>query len=57
MDINPEDESFYTTHYQEAFLKYLGNQYCPQHRGVPDKKFETMAHSNLVALATASESY
>jgi len=26
MDIDPEDETFYTTQYQEAFLKYVENQ-------------------------------
>ena len=28
MDINPEDHSSYTTQYQEAFLGYVGNEYC-----------------------------
>jgi len=32
MDINPEDETSYTTHYQEAFLKYVENEYCAKHR-------------------------
>jgi hypothetical protein len=32
MDINPEDETSYPTKYQEAFLKYLVNEYCAQHR-------------------------
>jgi len=27
MDINSEDETCYTTHYQEAFLKYVENEY------------------------------
>jgi hypothetical protein len=26
MDINPEDESSYSTQYQEAFLKYVENK-------------------------------
>jgi hypothetical protein len=26
MDINPEDETSYTTQYQEAFLKYMQNE-------------------------------
>ena len=28
MDIYPEDETFYTTQYQEAFLMYVENEYC-----------------------------
>jgi hypothetical protein len=32
MDINPEDETSYTTQYQEAFLKYMENEYCAKHR-------------------------
>ena len=32
MDINPEDETSYTTQYQEAFLKYVENEYCAKRR-------------------------
>jgi len=32
MDINPEDETFYTTQYQEAFPKYVEKEYCVKHR-------------------------
>jgi len=31
MDINPEDETSYTIQYQEAFLKYIENEYCAKH--------------------------
>jgi hypothetical protein len=31
MDMNPVDETSYTTHYQEAFLKYVENEYCTKH--------------------------
>jgi len=31
MDIDPEDETSYPTQYQEAFLKYVENKYCPNH--------------------------
>jgi len=31
MDINPEDETSYTTQYQEACLKYVENEYCAKH--------------------------
>jgi len=57
MDINPEDETSYTTHYQEAFLKYVKNEYCAKHRRVPVNKLETVPSSNLVPSATASGSY
>jgi len=32
MDINPEDKTSYTTEYQEAFSKYVENEYCAKHR-------------------------
>jgi hypothetical protein len=31
MNINPEDETPYTTQYQEAFLKYVENEYSAKH--------------------------
>ena len=34
IDINPEDETFYTPKYQEAFLKYVQNEYCAKHQCV-----------------------
>jgi len=57
MDINPEDETSYTTHYQEAFRKYVENEYCAKHRCVPVNKLETVRCSNLVPSATTSWSY
>jgi len=57
MDINPEDETSYTTQYQEAYLKYVVNEYCAKHRRVPVNKLETIPCSNLVPSATASGSY
>jgi len=56
MDIDPEDETSYTTQYQEGFLKYLENEYCAKHRRVPVNNLETVPTSNLVPSATASES-
>jgi len=35
MDINPEDETSYTTQNQEAFLKYVENEYCAKQRRLP----------------------
>ena len=57
MDIHPEDETSYTTQYQEAFLKYVENEYCTKHRRVPVNKLETVPTSNLVPSATAPVSY
>jgi len=57
MDISPEDKTSYTTQYQETFLKYVGNEYCTKHRGVPVNTIETVPSSNLVHTATASGSY
>jgi len=54
--INPEDETFYTTQYQEAFLKYVENEYCAKHQHVPVNKHETSPSSNLIPSATASGS-
>jgi hypothetical protein len=57
MDINPEDETSYTTQYQEAFLKYVENEYCAKRRHVPVNKFETVQNSNFVPSAMSSGSY
>jgi len=57
MDINPEDETSYITQYQEAFLKYVENEYCAEHRRAPVNKLETVPSSNVVPSATASGSY
>jgi len=57
MDINPEDEISYTTQYQEAFLKYVENEYCAKHRRVPVNKLETVPSSNLMPSAMATGSY
>jgi len=57
MDINPEDETSYTTQYQEVLLKYVENDYCAKHRRVPVNKLETVPSNNLLPSATASGSY
>jgi hypothetical protein len=57
MDINPEDETSYTIQYQEAFLKFVENEYCAKHRHVPVNILETVPSCNLVPSATASRSY
>jgi len=57
MDINPEDETSYTTRYQGAFLKYVENEYCAKHRRVLVNKLETVPSSNLVSSKIASGFY
>jgi hypothetical protein len=56
MDINPEDETSYSTQYPEAILKYVQNEYCAKHQGAPFNKLETVLNSNLVPYALASGS-
>jgi len=56
MDINPEDETSYTTQYQEAFLKYVENEYCAKHRCMPVNKLQCLPSSNHISSATASRS-
>jgi len=56
MDINPEDKTSYTTQYHEAILKYVENQYCAKHQGLPVNTPETILSSNLVPSAMASGS-
>jgi hypothetical protein len=54
MDINPEDETSYTTQYQEAFLKYVENEYCAKHRRLPVIKSDNTLKNNLSSFEMAS---
>jgi len=56
MDINPEDETSYTTQYQEALLKYVEKEYCAKHRRVTVNILQTSPSSNPISSATASAS-
>jgi len=56
MDINPEDETSYTTQYKEAFLKYVENEYCAKCRCVPVIEQKNVPSRNLVPSAMASAS-
>jgi len=56
MDINPVDETSYTTYYQDAFLRYVENEYCAKHQPVPVNEHESLPSSNLFPSATASGS-
>jgi len=56
VDINPEDEISYTAQYQEAILKYVGNEYCAKHHSVAVNKHKSVPSSNLIPSAPASGS-
>jgi len=56
MDINPKDETSYTTQYQQAFLKCVENEYCAKHRWVPVSKLESVPIIDPVPSATVSGS-
>jgi len=56
MDINPEDETSYTTQYQEAFLKFVENEYCGKHRRLPVIKSDNTLNNNLSSFEMASRS-
>jgi len=56
MGINPEDETSYTTQYQEAFLKYVENEYCTKHRQLSVTKHEKQLSNDFIHSATPSQS-
>jgi len=54
MDINTENETFYTTQYQEHFQKYVENEYCAKYRCLPVNKPGIVLSNNLLPFAMAS---
>jgi hypothetical protein len=54
MDINPEDETSYTTPYQKALLKYVQNEYCAKHRRLPVIQSHNTLNNNLSSFGLAS---
>jgi len=56
MDINPEDETSYTTQYQEAFLKYVENEYCAKHRRLSVTQHEKLQSNDLIHSTMPSQS-
>jgi len=56
MDIIPEDETSYTTQYQQAFLKSVVNDYCAKHRCVPVNTLERLQSIKSIPFETASGS-
>ena len=51
IDVNPEDKTYYTTQYQEAFLKYEENEYCAKHRYLLVTKPENILINTLISSA------
>jgi len=56
MDINPADQTSYTTQYQVAFRKYVENEYCAKHRCLPVTTLENKLNNNFISSAIASRS-
>ena len=56
MYINPEDDTSYTTKYQEVCLKYVEVEYCAKHRHGPVNTSERVQSRNLFPSALASGS-
>jgi len=56
MDMDPEDKTFYTTHYQETFVKYVEDEYCAKDRGLPIIEPGSVLCNNLLSSAMASRS-
>ena len=53
MHINPEDETSYTTQYQEACLKYVQNKYCAKLWHLPIITPESVQSNNLFSSTMA----
>jgi hypothetical protein len=56
MDINSEDQTSYSTQYQEAMLKYVENEYCAKHQHVMFNQLESLPRSISDLNSTASKS-
>jgi len=52
--MNPEDETSDTTQYQDAFLKYMENEYCTKHQRISVSKPDNDQHSNFFPSANLS---
>jgi hypothetical protein len=54
MDLNLEDKTSSTIKYEEAFLKYVKNEYCAKHRHMLVNKLHSLLSSNPIPSAMAS---
>ena len=55
MDINPEDETSYTTQYLDAILKCVGNEYCAKHQQMSVMKSENAPQGTNFSSSKVSE--
>jgi hypothetical protein len=55
MDLNLDDKGSYTTQYQEAFLKFVENEYCAKPQRLSVNKPDRDASNNPI-FTTASGS-
>jgi len=56
MDINREDVTTNTTHYQVAYMTYVENEFCARHWHLPIIKPECVLSNNCFSSAIASRS-
>jgi hypothetical protein len=56
MDITPEEETSYTTQYQEVLQKNVESEYCAKHRYLPITKPKSILCDNLFSSTMASRS-
>jgi len=56
IDINSDDETSYAIQSQEAFLKYVENEYCAKYWCLPVTKHKSVPSNNLCASPMASRS-
>jgi len=54
MDINPKDDAFYLTQYQDVFQKYFAYEYSPKHPRLSVTKPAKVSGSNLFPSAKVS---
>jgi hypothetical protein len=53
MNINPADETSYTTQYEAVLLTYVENEYCTKHRSLPAIEPYCVPTNNLISSAMA----
>jgi hypothetical protein len=54
IDMNPEDETSYTTQLPKALLQYVVNKYCAKHRQMSVINLDHIQHSNFIPSSKAS---
>lgn len=54
MDIDPADQAFYTTQYQQPFEKFIEHEYCAKHRRLHIIEPDSLPTNNVFSSAMAS---